>query len=424
MILARDKRFMSPSVTRAYPLVIDEGKGLMVRDVDGNCYLDFTSGVAVNTLGHSHPEIIEAIAAQSKRFIHMAGVDFYYQVQVDLAEKLSQMTPGRFDKKVFLVNSGTEAVEAAIKLARYVTGRPRILAFMGSFHGRTMGSLSLTASKAVQRRRFSPLMPEVTHAPFAYCYRCPFNSSPNRCRMHCVLYIREWIFQKVAPPEDIACLVVEPIQGEGGYIVPPPQYFKQLRGLCDEYGILMVVDEIQSGMGRTGKMFAIEHWDVVPDIICIAKGIASGFPIGAMVARSDLHVWGPGAHANTFGGNPVACAAALKTIELLSAGLIANAREVGGYLHRWLDALVRRYSILGDHRGIGLMQAVEIVKDKRTRQKAPALRDRIVRGCFERGLLLLGCGDNSVRFIPPLIVEKAHIDTALKIFEDTLRYIC
>ena len=420
-VLATDKKYISPSYTRAYPLVVERGEGMFVEDTDGNRYLDFTAGVAVNTAGHCHPEIVRTITEQSRKLIHMAGTDFYYRLQSDLAEKLSEITPGKGRKQVFFTNSGTESVEAAIKLARYTTKRPRIVAFLGCFHGRTMGSLSLTASKAVHRRGFSPLMSDVTHTPYAYCYRCPFNLEPRSCAMACVDFIDEWIFKKVAPPDDVAAIVVEPIQGEGGYLVPPPQYFPALRKLCDKYGILLIADEIQSGMGRTGKMFAIEHWGVTPDIVCIAKGIANGLPLGAMVARAELHTWVSGSHANTFGGNPVACAVALKTIELLENGLMKNAKKMGTYLHKRLDILTKKYDIIGDHRGIGLMQGIEIVKTKKSKEKSPNLRNKIEDACFEKGLLLLGCGENSLRLIPSLIVEKGHIDAAIDILEGVIK---
>lgn len=420
-ILAKEKKYISPSYTKAYPLAVDHASGMYVWDADGNKYLDFTAGVAVNTLGHCHPEIIKVIHEQSQKLMHMAGTDFYYKPQADLAEKLSDIMPGNSRKISFFTNSGTEAVEAAIKLARYATRRPRILAFIGSFHGRTMGSLSLTSSKAVQRRHFSPLLPEVTHVPYAYCYRCVYNLTYPKCKMACVDFIDKWIFKKVAPPEDVAAIVVEPIQGEGGYIMPPPQFFPTLKNLCDKYGILLIVDEIQSGMGRTGKMWAIEHWGVVPDIICIAKGIASGLPIGAMTARVDLHVWKAGAHANTFGGNPIACVSALKTIEMLEKGLIENARKMGEYLYKKLNTLLRKYGCIGDHRGVGLMQGLEIVKNKKSKEQAPELRNKIENYCFEKGLLVLGCGDSAIRFIPSLIVEREHIDIAIEIFEKAIK---
>lgn len=420
-VLAKDRLYISPSYTRAYPLVIERGDGMFVDDVDGNRFLDFTAGVAVNTPGHAHPEIVRAIADQAARFIHMAGTDFYYRLQSDLAEKLSEIVPGAGRKMTFFTNSGTEAVEAALKLARYVTGRPRFVAFLGAFHGRTMGSLAFTASKTVQRKGFSPLMGEVTHIPYPYCYRCPVNMKPETCDIACLKFAEDWIFAKIAPPEEIAAIIVEPIQGEGGYIVPPKGYFKALRKLCDRHGILLIDDEIQAGLGRTGKMFAIEHFGVTPDIVCVAKGIASGLPLGAMTARAELFTWPSGAHANTFGGNPVACASALKTIEMIQGGLMKNAGRMGNYLQSGLDSLMRRFDCIGDRRGIGLMQGIEIVKNRKTREKASALRNGVVQECFKRGLLVLGCGENSIRFIPSLNVERGHIDAALKITADAVR---
>ncbi|HLG42561.1 MAG TPA: acetyl ornithine aminotransferase family protein [Planctomycetota bacterium] len=419
-VLAKDKQFVSPSYTRDYPFVIDRGQDVWVWDVDDNRFLDFTAGVAVTNLGHSHPEVLKVIADQSKRFLHMAGTDFYYEVLAQLSEKLARIAPGDFPKKVFLVNSGTEAIEAALKLARYATGRPRFISFIGAFHGRTMGSLALTASKAVQRQGFSPLMGEVTHVPYAYCYRCVYNLEPKSCAMACANFIEEWIFTKVAPPSDVAAIVVEPIQGEGGYVVPPVEFLRTLRQICDRHKILLITDEIQSGMGRTGKMFASEHSGVIPDIVCVAKALANGFPLGAMIARADLHTWGPGAHANTFGGNPVACAVALKVLEIIEKSLMKNASTVGGYLGEKLAALAKKHDVIGEHRGIGLMQAVEIVESKKFKKADPALRGKLIERCFEEGLLLLGCGPSSIRFIPPLTVTRAQVDVAMAIFEGAL----
>lgn len=419
-ILELDKKYLSPSYTKAYPLVVDRGSGLWIWDVDGNKYLDFTSGVAVNVLGHAHPEIVKVIHDQSQKFIHMVGSDFYYELIPQICEKLAKITPGKSSKKVFLANSGTEAVEAAIKLARYVTRRPRMIAFIGAFHGRTMGSLSLTASKAVQRRYYSPLLPEVTHVPYAYCYRCVFNLEPKKCGIACVDYIDDWIFKRVAPPEDVAAIIVEPIQGEGGYVIPPDGFFQKIRELCDKYNILMIVDEVQSGFGRTGKMFAIEHWGVEPDIICLAKGIASGIPMGAMVAKESLHKWETGSHANTFGGNPLSIVASLKTIKLLEDGLVENAKTQGDYLHKKLESLGPKYKFIGEHRGLGLMQALEIVKDKKTKKADREHCDGIVKKCFENGLLLLECGDSTIRFIPALTVTRKETDTAIEILESVL----
>jgi 4-aminobutyrate aminotransferase len=419
-ILDKDRRFVSPSYTRDVPFVIDRGSDVWVWDVDGNRFLDFTAGVAVTNVGHSHPEILRTIEEQSKKFLHMAGTDFFYAPLADLSEKLAKLAPGDAAKKVFLVNSGTEAIEAAIKLARHATGRPRFVAFLGGFHGRTMGSLALTASKAVQRQGFSPIMGEVSHVPYAYCYRCVYNLEPKSCGMACANFIEEWILPKIAPASDVAAIVVEPIQGEGGYVVPPPEFLRALRQICDRHKILLVMDEIQSGMGRTGRMFACEHAGVVPDIVCVAKAVANGLPLGAMIARADLHKWGPGAHANTFGGNPVACAVALKVIELLERGLMRNAASVGAHLGKRLDELAGRHDSIGERRGVGLMQAVELVESKKSKKPAPKLRKQAIERSFERGLLLLGCGESTVRFIPPLTVTRAHADAAVEIFEAAL----
>ncbi len=414
-VLEKDARYMSPSYTRCYPLVVSRAQGMWVEDVDGNVFLDFTSGVAVCSTGHSHPKVVAAIEEQSRRFLHMAGTDFYYSQQSDLAERLAQITPGSFPKRVFLTNSGAETVEAALKLARYATKRPRMIAFYGAFHGRTMGALSLTASKAVQRRGFAPLLSEVTHVPYAYCYRCPYHLRPDTCEMACARFLEEQVFPRFCPPDEVAAIFVEPIQGEGGYVAPPPAYYHVLREICDKHGILLVADEIQSGLGRTGKWCAIEHWGVVPDIVCFAKGLASGLPIGAMVSRADLNVWDAGAHANTFGGNPVACAAALATLDLIRDGLMENAGRVGTYLEGKLRDLASRHAVVGDVRGKGLMLGIEIIESPRTRAKAHDLRERIVAACFERGLLLLGCGENTIRFCPALIATEREVDMAMGI---------
>ncbi len=414
-VMEKDARHMSPSYTRGYPLVIQKAQGMWVEDVDGNVFLDFTAGIAVCATGHSHPKVVAAIEEQSRRFLHMAGTDFYYSAQADLAERLVEIPPGDFDKRVFLTNSGAESVEAAIKLARYATKRPRMIAFYGAFHGRTMGALSLTASKAVQRRGFAPLLSEVTHVPYAYCYRCPYNLRPDTCEMACARFIEEQLFPRFVPPEEVAAIFVEPIQGEGGYVAPPLAYFRALRDICDRHGILLVADEIQSGLGRTGKWFAIEHWGIVPDIVCMAKGLASGLPIGAMVSRADLHTWDAGAHANTFGGNPVACAAAIATLDLIRDGLLENAARVGAHLEGRLRELASRHPIVGDVRGKGLMLGMEIIEGPRTRAKAHDLREAIVTACFERGLLLLGCGENTIRFCPALVATERDADLAVGI---------
>ncbi|MBC7225480.1 MAG: acetyl ornithine aminotransferase family protein, partial [Anaerolineae bacterium] len=368
--VARDQNVISPSYTRSYPFVMAKGRGAEVWDVDGNRFLDFNAGIAVTATGHAHPEVVKAIQEQAEQFIHMSGTDFYYPVQIELAEKLNQISPMEEPTQVFFANSGAESVEAAFKLARYHTGRPRMLAFIGAFHGRSMGALSLTASKYVQRAGFSPLVPGVTHVPYAYCYRCPFNLEYPKCDLHCVTYIEETVFRHYVPPEDVAAIFVEPIQGEGGYVVPPPEYHGRLRELMAKYGILYVADEVQTGFGRTGKWFAIEHWNVEPDIVTVAKGIASGMPLGAMIARKSVMTWGPGAHANTFGGNPVCCAAALATIRLIEDGLTENARVQGERMMEQLREMQSRHPSIGDVRGKGLMVGVELVLNRET--KAPA----------------------------------------------------
>jgi 4-aminobutyrate aminotransferase len=416
----RDNEAISPSYTRSYPFVIDRGKGSLVWDVDGNQYIDFTAGIAVTSTGHSHPEVVQAIKDQADKFIHMSGTDFYYPVQIELAEKLDALVPGEEPKQAFFTNSGAESIEAAFKLARYATGRPRMIAFIGAFHGRTMGAMSLSASKYVHRQGFAPLVPGVTHVAYGYCYRCSYNLEYPSCDVHCVNYIEDTIFKRFIPAEEVAAIFVEPIQGEGGYVVPPPLYHQRLRELADRFGILLVDDEIQSGMGRTGKMFAIEHWGVVPDIVTIAKGIASGMPLGAMVAKRSLMTWPSGAHANTFGGNPVACAAAMATIRLIEDGFMQNAVRMGERFMARLKGMQANHASMGDVRGLGLMVGVEMVMDRDTREPANELRDALVQKCFEQGLLLLGCGPNSVRFVPALNISADLVDEGLRIFEEAL----
>ena len=419
-IIARDRAVVSPSYTRGYPLVIERGLGALVEDVDGNTYLDCTAGIAVNATGHSHPDVLKAIRDQSERFLHMSGTDFYYDVQVKLAEKVAEIVPIDGGVRSFFGNSGTEAVEASIKLARYYTGRHHIIAFLGSFHGRTMGALSLTASKTVQRHGFGPLVPGVHHAQFADCYRCPVGLEPRTCAAECLDHLEHQIFAQIVAPDEVAAIVVEPIQGEGGYIVAPPQFLQRLRSIATAHGIQLVVDEVQSGMGRTGKMFAIEHAGVSPDIVAIAKGIASGLPLGISAARADVMTWPPGAHASTFGGNPVACAAALATITLLESRLMRNAEDVGGHLMAGLRALKATHPLIGDVRGRGLMVGVELVRDRVTKERAIEERHDVVMAAFRRGLLLLGAGKNSVRFSPPLVLTRDQADTAVRIFDEAL----
>jgi len=423
-ILERDQKFVSQSYTRVYPLVVKKAKGVWVEDVDGNQFLDFNSGIAVCNTGHCHPRVVEAIHVQAEQLIHMSGSDFYYEAQSALAARLAEITPGPNEKKVFFGNSGAEAIEAALKLARFHTKRPFILAFLGAFHGRTMGALSLTASKAIFEKGFSPLVPGVTHVPYPYCYRCPYHHHEYpRCSLACVDWIREDLFKRSIPPEEVAAIFVEPIQGEGGYVVPPPEFHKRLYDLAKEFGILFVADEVQSGMGRTGKMMAIEHWGVTPDIFALAKGIASGMPLGAMVSQSEVMDWLRGSHASTFGGNPISCQAALTTIELLEEGLIQNAAIQGEYLLNHLRGFQKQFHLIGDVRGKGLMIGIEIVKDKKTKEKAIEERNAIIQGCFEKGLLILGCGENVVRFSPPLIITRREADIGLTILEEVLKKV-
>lgn len=418
--IERDAAAFSPSYTRPYPFVMDHGRGSEVWDVDGNRYLDFTSGIAVTATGHAHPEVVQAIKDQADRFLHMAGADFTYPAQIELAQKLNEIVPIGEETQVFLTNSGTESVEAAIKLARYATGRSRLIAFIGAFHGRSLGSLSLTASKPVQRERFAPLLPGVSHVPYGYCYRCPYHLTYPDCDVYCLEFIERQLLARFVPASEVAAIVVEPIQGEGGYVVPPPAWLPRLRALCDRYDILLVVDEVQTGFGRTGKMFAVEHWGVEPDIICLAKGIASGLPLGAMVGRKRLMTWPPGAHANTYGGNPLACVASLATIRLLQNGYVENAAAQGEVMLARLREMQALHPTIGDVRGKGLMIGVELVRDRESKEPAEALREALLVRAFEHGLLLLGCGESTVRFIPALNVPPEFVDEALTIFERTL----
>jgi 4-aminobutyrate aminotransferase len=419
-IIERDCRFTAPAYGRVYPLVVKQGRGCAVEDVDGNLYLDFMAGIAVTSTGHAHPKVVEAIEQQARKFLHICGSDFYYEPMVRLVEKLAGLAPGSSAKRVFLTNSGTEAIEAAFKLARFATKRQHVIAFLGAFHGRTMGSLSLTASRASHRARFSPLVPDVHHVPFGNCHPCPYHLDHDSCGTECVNYLEKVLFRHEVAPEEVAAIFVEPIQGEGGYIVPPDEFLPMLQDLCRCYGILLVADEIQSGFGRTGKMFACEHWGVEPDILCVAKGIASGMPLGAMIAREEISTWTRGTHGSTFGGNPVACAAALATLEVIGQGLVKNAAVQGGYLKARLLELKSKHPIISDVRGLGLMIGVEFQRLDGGRTPDPKLRDRVMHKCFESGLLLLSCGESTLRLCPPLIVSREEIDTALEIFDSVL----
>ncbi len=417
----RDAAVVSPSYTRSYPFVMARGRGSVAWDVDGNEFIDFCSGIAVTSTGHSHPRVVEAIRHQAGEFIHMSGTDFYYPVQIELAERLVELAPGEAAKQVFFTNSGAEAVEAALKLARYATRRPYVIAFLGGFHGRTLGALSLTASKAVQREGFGAPLPGVIHLPFPDPYRGALGRTGDEAGAAVLEHLEEAVFTELVAPTEVAAIFVEPIQGEGGYIVPPDGFLAGLSRLARKHGIVLVADEVQTGVGRTGRWFAIEHWGVESDVICLAKGIASGMPLGAMVARRDLMTWPPGAHGNTFGGNPLSCAAALATLDVIqSEGLLDHANEMG---ERMLDAaqeMMDRHPSIGHVRGKGLMVALELVEDRETKTPHSGLRDLAIQKAFEKGLLVLGCGPSSVRFMPALNIDRSKVETGLVRFEEAL----
>ncbi|MFI5249672.1 MAG: acetyl ornithine aminotransferase family protein [Gemmatimonadales bacterium] len=419
-VVDRDAAWTSTSYIKEYPLVVARGAGAMIEDVDGNRYLDFMAGIAVASTGYGHPAVIAAIKDAADRFLHICGSDFYYEGMAALCERLAKLAPGSDKKRVFLTNSGTEAVEGAIKLARNSTGRAGLVAFKGAFHGRTYGAMSLTSSKARQHAGFGPLLPEVYHVPFGYCYRCEFGKVYPSCELYCVSAIERDLFARQIDPSDVAAIFVEPVQGEGGYVVPPDGYLAALRALCDKHGILLVCDEIQCGIGRTGRMFASEHAGIEPDILLTAKGLGSGMPIGAIIARESVMHWKTGAHGSTFGGNPVCCAAALATLDVVERELIANARAMGERLMAGVRRLASRHPAIGDVRGLGLMIGIEFVQDQTTREPATDLVDALVQRAFGQGLLLLGCGRSTLRLAPPLVVDAADIDTGLAIIDECL----
>lgn len=409
--LERDSKVVSPSYTRGYPLVVARGSGCVIEDVDGNLYLDCTAGIAVTATGHCHPEVVKAITDQAGKLIHMSGTDFYYEPQIMLAEKLAALAPGASPKKVFFTNSGTESIEAALKLSRHHTGRPNVIAFFGSFHGRTYGAMSLSASKLVHRKRFGPLVPHIHHAE--YPRGCTSCTTPDGCG--CIKKIEQTIFKRTASPDEVAAIFIEPVQGEGGYYPAPTPFLQGLRKLCDQHGILMVADEIQCGMGRTGKLFALEHAGVEADITCLAKGIASGLPLGAIVAKTSVMNWPSGSHASTFGGNPIACRAALTTIDLLQKEYLANTNARGEEFRAGLRQLESKYpNTLKNVRGLGLMVAVDVMKEG---QHNLELRNKIEDTCFEHGLLILGCGESGLRLCPPLCITSEQVKTAVRIMD-------
>jgi 4-aminobutyrate aminotransferase len=416
-LLARDRRVVSHAYGRVADFVMDHGRGTEVWDVDGNRYLDYMSGIAVNATGHCHPHVVSAVQEQAQKFLHVSS-DYYHESWVRLSEKLDEIAPFEEDASIFLGNSGTEAVEAAIKLARYHTGRSQYIGFLGGFHGRTLGALGFTASKNVQRRGFMPIQ-GVTHIPFPYSYRPLLAMQPDEedYGETVINYLKKTVFKSLVAPEDIAAILVEPIQGEGGYVVPPPSFFPLLRELCDEHGILLIVDEVQTGVGRTGRWWAIEHWGVEPDIVCTAKGIASGIPLGGIIARKSVSTWPVSAHGNTYGGNPIACAAALATLEVLERGGLQNAADQGEYMLKRLVEMQAQHPSIGDVRGKGLMIGVEFVQDKLNKTPDARIRNRVVELAFEHGLLIMGCGANSMRIIPPLTLSRSEAEEGLQIFE-------
>jgi 4-aminobutyrate aminotransferase len=402
-LVKKDETFISPSYARVYPLAIESGSGCIVKDVDGNEYIDFNSGLVCLNVGHSHPKVVEAIKKQSEKFLHYSNTDFYYRPAANLAEKLCEVTPGQSAKKVYLANSGAEAVEAAVKLSKWHTRKQQFIAFIGAFHGRTIGALSFTASKSIQRRHFFPMLPGVTHVPYPYCYRCPFKLSYPDCNYWCVDFIDEMILQKY---------------------VPPPEYFRRLKRIADKYGLLLIDDEIQAGMGRTGCWFAIEHWKVEPDIVCIAKSIASGLPLGAVVSRARLMDWDGGSHASTFGGNPLSCVAALSVIDIIrEERLLENATKQGNYIMKRLENLKEECEIVGDVRGRGLMIGTEIVEDKDTKKPAGEKAKEIMMKCWKRGVAIITCGASTLRIAPPLIITRENIDAAMDIIEDVIKEV-
>ncbi|UCD93315.1 MAG: acetyl ornithine aminotransferase family protein [Methanobacteriota archaeon] len=420
-LVQRDKKIMATS-TKTSELVAERAEGALVWDVDGNLYVDFTSGIGVVNTGHCHPTVVKAITEQANRLMHFAGTDFYYDIQVSLAERLAEVTPGDFAKKVFYTNSGAESVEAAIKVARWSSEKGRFIAFIGAFHGRTMGALSLTASKLQHQERFFPTMPGVDHVPYAYCYRCPYKLEYPGCGIWCADAIQELYLDKFVPPGDVAGLFFEPVQGEGGYVVPPPEFPKKVHEICKDNGILFIDDDVQAGFGRTGKMFGIEHFDIVPDILCIAKGMGSGIPVGAAIFNSELDFGVQGAHSNTYGGNLIACNATIATLDVIEKeNLTERAEKLGSHMRKRLDEMKEENPIMGDNRGLGLMQATEFVTDPETKSPAPEPRNYVVEESFKNGVILLPCGASGVRYIPPLNIEEEYLDNGLDIIQRIIK---
>ena len=420
-VIEADAKFMSPSLTREYPLVAEKGHGAIVEDIDGNSFLDFAAGIAVCSTGHCHPKVVEAIQRQAAELIHIAGTDFYHRHMPQLAERLVATMPGKEPKKVFFGNSGTEAVEGAIKLARYATKRDKLIAFYGCFHGRTLGSLSLTASKNTQRKGFGSLLAGVEHIPYPYAYRCAHGHTAETCGSEILELLEHQLFKRLFAPEEVAAIIIEPIQGEGGFVPAPAFFLQELQRICNRHGILLIVDEVQSGVGRTGKMWAYEHAGIEPDILCTAKGIASGMPLSAFIAKESVMTWKPGSHGSTYGGNPVCIASAMATLDLVENGYMENARKMGKYIFGRIQDWPRRFKFVGDVRGKGLMIGIEIVRDQKTKVKASDLRKQVVHGAFERGLLVLSSGESSIRMSPPLLIDEEQADFAISTLEECFR---
>jgi 4-aminobutyrate aminotransferase len=422
-IVERDAQVISPSYTRDYPLVAKRGHGAVIEDVDGNSFLDFAAGIAVVSTGHCNPAVVAAIQKQAAELIHMSGTDFYYPNMVELAEKLASIAPGKGPKRVYFGNSGAEAVEAAIKLAKYHTKRDKLVAFHGAFHGRTMGALSLTASRAVQRKGFGTLLSGVFHMPFPDTYRGTYGIRPENASADCLSYLENELFRRRVDPNEVAGIFIEPIQGEGGYLPAPAEFLQGLEKICHKYGIMLVADEVQSGMGRTGKWWAVDYAGVEPDIICTAKGIASGMPLSAIITKASVMDWTPGAHASTFGGNPVCIAASLATLSLIEKTYMANAARMGEFIKRQTADWTQRHKIVGEVRGRGLMIGIEFVRDQKTKERAPDLRNRIVQMAFHKGLLVLGSGDTTLRLCPPLMIDEEQAAFAVRTLDEIITEI-
>jgi len=422
-VIAYDAKYISPSLSRDYPLVAERASGAIVEDPDGNSFLDFAAGIAVCSTGHCHPKVVAAIQKQAAELIHIAGTDFYHRHMPQLAERLVATMPQSHQWKVFFGNSGTEAVEGAIKLARYATKRDKLIAFYGCFHGRTLGSLSLTASKSTQRKYFGTLLGGVEHIPYPYAYRCALGHTKENCGSEIIELLENQIFKRLFAPEEVAAIIVEPIQGEGGFIPAPVTFLQELQRICNKNGIMLILDEVQAGVGRTGKMWAFDHAGITPDIVLTAKGIGSGMPISAFITKEEVMRWKPGSHGTTYGGNPVCVASALATLDLVEGGLMANAKKVGDYIFGKIGDWPKRFKIVGDVRGKGLMIGVEFVRDQKTKEKGQDLRDQVVQQAFRKGLLTLGSGENSIRMSPPLIIDEEQADCAIGIMEESIREV-